>query len=66
MLGIFFNELIGAVMQLLIFTLIPFIWWLITARKKENFFSWIGFKRISHEKNIFITILITALAAAAA
>ena len=65
MLDIFFNELIGAVIQLLIFALIPFIWWLITARKKESFFKWIGLKRIRTEKNIFITLLITVLTAVA-
>ena len=65
MLDIFFNELIGAVIQLLIFALIPFIWWLITARKKESFFKWIGIKRIISEKNPFITLLITISAAAA-
>ena len=53
MLEVFFNELIGAVIQLLIFALIPFIWWLITARKKESFFKWIGLKRIRTEKKYF-------------
>ena len=38
----FINELVGAIAQVLVFSLIPFIWWLITARKKESFFSWIG------------------------
>lgn len=39
------NELVGAVVQVLLFTLLPFIIWLIFARKLENFFSWIGLKK---------------------
>lgn len=40
----FINELINAIIQVLIFSIVPVIWWLITARKKENFFKWIGLK----------------------
>jgi len=50
------KELSGALLQLLIFMIIPFIWWLISAREKENFFSWIGLKKIEHEGNWFISI----------
>ena len=39
------NELIGAVVQALLFTLIPFAVWLIASRKKESFFAWIGLKK---------------------
>ena len=52
------NELIGSVVQILLFTLIPFIWWLITARKKENFFSWIGLKKpVGDKKKILLFML---------
>ena len=36
------GELIGAVIQVLLFALIPFIFWYATAHKKESFFTWIG------------------------
>lgn len=39
------NELIGAVVQVLLFSLVPLIFWYITARKKESFFAWIGLKK---------------------
>ena len=32
------NKIISSVMQIILFSLIPLIWWLITARKKESFF----------------------------
>ena len=37
------DELLSAIIQLLIFTLIPFIVWVILYRK-ENFFKWLGLK----------------------
>lgn len=55
----FVNELIGAIVQVLLFSLIPVIWWLITARKKENFFKWIGLKKIEHEGNAVVTIVLS-------
>lgn len=64
MLEIFLNEFISAVFQLVAFSIIPVIWWFITARKECNYFKWIGLKRISHEKSIVSTILITLSAAA--
>jgi membrane protease YdiL (CAAX protease family) len=52
------NELISSAVQVLLFTLIPFIWWLITARKRENFFSWIGLKKpVGDKKKILLFIL---------
>ena len=42
--------LIDSAIQIVLFTLIPFIWWLVTARKKMNFFEWIGLKKIKNAK----------------
>ena len=50
------NELIGAVVQALFFSLIPLAVWYVTARKKESFFSWIGLKKPVCS-NVAITIL---------
>ncbi len=41
------NLLISSIIQIILFSLIPFIWWLVTARKEANFFEWIGLKRIN-------------------
>lgn len=64
MLNLFITELLGAVFQLLIFSVVPFTWWLITARREESFFRWIGLKKITHEKKVGNTLLITFLASA--
>ena len=44
--------LISAVLQVALFTLIPFLMWLIFARKKESFFKWLGFKAPVIEKKV--------------
>lgn len=45
MTTLFINKIIGSILQLILFSAIPFIWWLCTARKKESFFKWIGLKK---------------------
>ena len=40
------NLLISAIFQVLLFAIIPFIWWLVTARKETRFLTWLGFKKI--------------------
>lgn len=44
------SKLISSILEIIVLSLVPFIWWLITARKKENFFSWIGLKKIDSDK----------------
>lgn len=44
------QKILSSIIQILLFTLIPFIWWYITARKKNCFFKWIGLKHISSSK----------------
>lgn len=37
--------LVSAIVQLITFSIVPLIWWFITARNKQNFFHWIGLKK---------------------
>ena len=54
---------IGTLFQLILFSLIPFIWWLTTARKKEGFISWIGLTKPKLEKPLkVITLMLLSLA----
>lgn len=39
------QKIINSAVQIALFTVIPFVWWLITARKKSRFFEWIGLKK---------------------
>ncbi|MBR1723539.1 MAG: CPBP family intramembrane metalloprotease [Ruminococcus sp.] len=45
------SKLISSVIQIILFTFVPFIWWLITARKSSSFFEWIGLKRINGKES---------------
>lgn len=57
MVNMFISEFFGALVQVVTFALIPFVWWLITARKKENFFKWIGIRKVEHEGSLLATIM---------
>ena len=58
------NSIISAIIQLILFSLIPFIWWHKTYRKDEKFLHWIGLKKPvikeSKLKLILITLIISA------
>lgn len=47
---LFAQKILSSIVQILLFALIPFMWWVISARKKSGFFQWIGLKRISSPK----------------
>lgn len=49
-MGLFTQKIMNSIVQILLFSLIPFIWWCMTARKRCGFFQWIGLKRISSLK----------------
>ncbi|KOS68635.1 CAAX protease [Lysinibacillus contaminans] len=54
------GNLISAVFQVLLFSVIPFLWWLVFARKEQSFFAWLGLKKpiiVNKKRFIGITIL---------
>lgn len=55
------NELLGALLQLIVFLLVPFVWWLIGWRRKENFVKWLGLKKPEKPQSIAATLLISAI-----
>ena len=61
---LFINQLLSSAATIVVMLFLPLIWWLVTARKKQNFFSWIGLKRIQTEKKA--TLLLWFFGAAAA
>lgn len=40
------SKFFEVLLQVIVFSLIPFIWWFVTARRKEPFLSWIGLKAV--------------------
>ena len=54
---LFLSKVISSILQILLFSVIPFIWWLITARKQQKFTEWIGLKNICGGRKTFTGIL---------
>ena len=55
------NKIISSIVEIVLICFIPFIWWLITAKKKESFFNWLGFKKIDNKKSTIISVLMISL-----
>lgn len=53
----FVSLLISSLIQLALFSLIPFIWWLFTSRN-TNFFQWIGLKKPLFNSSVYKTFSI--------
>lgn len=57
--------LLSSILEIFLFGLIPFLWWLIGWRKRESFLAWLGFRRVERKKEIALysaVILIAFLA----
>ncbi|RRD95114.1 CPBP family intramembrane metalloprotease [Clostridiales bacterium COT073_COT-073] len=57
------NKIIGSGVMLGLFTLPPFLWWVIAVREKEDFWQWLGLKRISlsSRKSVFMRTLLASI-----
>ena len=54
------SKIISSIIEIILISSLPFIWWLISAKKK-NFFSWIGLKKIENTKTTLINTIIISL-----
>ncbi len=59
---LFANKVLSSIIQIILFAIIPFIWWLITARKKQKFTEWIGLKKIEGGKKTLISVIFVTIA----
>ncbi len=57
------SKIISSIIEIILISFIPFIWWLISAKKKESFFNWIGLKRIKNKnkKSVLINTIVILL-----
>lgn len=55
---LFVNTLVSSIFQLILFSLIPFLWWFFTSKKKEKFFQWIGIKKMNKSKNTIVSMML--------
>jgi len=49
-MNLFIQTLIESIIQVVVFSIIPIIWWLITSKKEKSFWYWIGLKKIRNAK----------------
>lgn len=56
------KKIVSSMVQVILFTVIPFVWWLITARKKQKFTEWIGLKKMAGGIKTVVAIVITSVA----
>ncbi len=45
-MNLFISKIVSSILEIIIFSLVPFIVWLIRARKETGFLNWIGLKKI--------------------
>ena len=45
------QQMTNALIQIVLFMLLPFSWWFVTARRKSSFLDWIGFKPLKDTGN---------------
>ncbi len=57
------NLAVSSVLQVILFSIIPFIWWSISGKKQSSFFRWLGFKKpiINDKKKYILSFLLTIL-----
>ena len=59
---LFLSKIVSSILQIIIFAIVPFLWWFVTARKQQKFVQWIGLKKPELDKRTVTTIIITTLA----
>lgn len=61
-MSLLISKILNSLIQIILFAIIPFIWWLVSARKEVKFSEWIGLKKIEGGKKTVVAIIITAFA----
>lgn len=54
---------VSAIFQICLFLLIPFIWWLVTARKQKSFLPWLGWIRPRIDRPVLLGLIIVGTVA---
>lgn len=60
-MNLLINKVLSSVLQIILFGIIPFAWWFITARKHQKFTEWIGLKKIQGDKKTLVGIITVSI-----
>lgn len=59
---ILMSKVVSSVVEVVLFSVIPFIWWLVTARKTQKFGAWLGLKKPEGGMKTVVATLCVAIA----
>ena len=60
-MNLILDSIVTAIANIIVFSIIPLVWWLIRHRKKENFFKWLGFIKPKLNSKWWILIIFAAV-----
>lgn len=60
-MNLFINKIVSSILQIILFGIIPFAWWFVTARKRQKFAEWIGLKKVQGGKKTLIGIAVVSI-----
>ncbi|MDU2373569.1 MAG: CPBP family intramembrane glutamic endopeptidase [Peptoniphilus harei] len=55
------NKIINSLLEIILFSLLPFLFWCFSARKQERFTDWIGLKKIKGAKKTALAIILVTV-----
>lgn len=55
------NKIINSLLEIILFSLLPFLFWYLSARKQERFTEWIGLKKIKGAKKTALAIILVTV-----
>ena len=59
-MDLFVTEIVNSILQIAVFGIIPYVYWLVTARKHRKLAEWIGLKKIEGGKKTIISIILVS------
>jgi len=60
-MNLFLSKIASSILQIVLFSAVPFVWWLAAARKKQKFAEWIGLKKPSGGRKTLTAIIIVSV-----
>lgn len=61
-MNLLISKIVSSILQIILFSVIPFVWWFIAARKQQKFAEWIGLKKIEGGKKPLAAIVMVSIA----
>lgn len=63
-MDLFISKIVSSMIQIVLFAIIPFVWWFVSARKEQTFVQWVGLKKIRAPKENKVCVWIIGISLA--